>query len=410
MALAAGSVAALTCGYPEPGGVPSQVGGTEPEIRVGLAEGADRVVISADSEITVLTPNGSPIGGAPPSNGWTVVPDAGALAVVSPTGWRSAPFASLSFAATSPAAPLVLDGRAYRGRLVVLRDPSGITAFNRVGMEAYLAGVVSAEMGRRDPSENEALAAQAVVSRTFAIKNLGKRRSEGFDLYATVVDQVYGGIESETPQSWQAVRETAGRVLTYQHTPIDAFFFSTCGGRTAAGTEVFANADRPYLRSIRDVDDQGQAYCRLSPRFRWEEEWTGDQLASILQQTLPADAPGFKGPVDYVRDVRVTGRTGSDRVSAIAIAMSGQEVTVNGPAVRRVLRPVGDLRLLRSATFTLTVTSTDGRLTNLRAEGSGSGHGVGFCQWGAVGRARAGQNYSSILVAYFPGTEIERLY
>ena len=183
---------------------------------------------------------------------------------------------------------LSVNGRWYRGRLSVVRDRSGLTAINLVSLEDYLVGVVAAEMGRRDSSDAEALAAQAIVARTFAVRNLGKRASDGFDLLPTVVDQAYSGVGAEYPLARWAVERTAGQVVTWQGVPIDAFFFSTCGGRTAAGTEVFAAADRPYLRSIRDVDGDGQAYCRISPRFRWREEWTAAQLRDVLRQSLPA--------------------------------------------------------------------------------------------------------------------------
>ncbi len=376
---------------------------------MGLLVGAAKVRLGGEVELTVLGANGAPVAGAPPSNVWIVVPDAGALAILTPDGWRSAPQAQVTFAPTSPATSLTANLRPYRGRIVVLRDRTGLTVVNRVAMESYLAGVVSAEMGRREASEGEALAAQSVVSRTFALRNLGKRRSEGFDLYATVVDQVYGGIGSETALSWRAVRETSGRVLTYAGAPIDAFFFSTCGGRTADGNEVFANGGRPYLKSIWDTDRNGQAYCNLSPRFWWRQEWSGEELLATLQRTLPALTGVSAASVTQLRSVRVVGRTGSDRVARVSIDLGGHQVIVEGPAIRQALRPAAD-QLLRSNSFTLTETRTGDRLVRLVAEGMGAGHGVGFCQWGAVGRARAGQRYDEILTAYFKDVEIRRLY
>ena len=80
----------------------------------------------------------------------------------------------------------------------MIPGPTGLTAVNRLGLESYLAGVLSAEMGRRDPTEAQALYAQAVISRTYAVRNEGKRRTHGFDLYADVSDQVYGGVGAET--------------------------------------------------------------------------------------------------------------------------------------------------------------------------------------------------------------------
>ena len=115
------------------------------------------------------------------------------------------------------------------------------------------------------------------------------------------------------------------------------------------------------------------------------------------------------GDVHEVRDVRVSYRTPSGRVGRLSITLPRGEVAVDGPAVRQVLRPASG-GLLRSSLFELTVSRADGRVTRLSADGSGAGHGVGFCQWGAVGRARRGQDHQQILAAYFPGAVLERLY
>ncbi|HTO72249.1 MAG TPA: SpoIID/LytB domain-containing protein, partial [Gemmatimonadales bacterium] len=371
--------------------------------------GAGKLVLKSTTPLTVLGPEGGLISGTPPATSWTVVTDGPGLALVAPDGWRSARQSSVTFAATSPASSISLGERNYRGRLELTRDDRGITAVNRLGVESYLAGVLSAEMGRRDSTDTEALEAQAVVSRTFAIRNLGKRRSEGFDLYASVADQVYGGIGSETPMAWDAVRQTTGQVITWQGALIDAFFHSTCGGRTADGTEVYAGANRPYLRSVPDVDENGQAYCRISPRFQWRQEWTRATLLATLQKTLPDEGLASPGAVTDVRAVRVISRTASDRADKVEIDLGTRVVTVSGPDIRLVLRMSGDA-LLRSNRFSLTEQYEGSRFVGLVADGGGAGHGVGFCQWGAVGRARAGQHYPQILLAYFPGTELERLY
>jgi stage II sporulation protein D len=110
-----------------------------------------------------------------------------------------------------------------------------------------------------------------------------------------------------------------------------------------------------------------------------------------------------------VQGVSVTRRTGSDRVARIVLTLGRGAASVDGPAVRQVLRPVGEASL-RSALFQLIETRSGARLERLVAEGTGAGHGVGFCQWGAVGRARAGQDAVTILGAYFPGTDLTRAY
>ena len=408
-AAAAGILLFVTCAPPE---TPESVPTPEvraPEIRIGLLTGAARVEAMGDSGLAILDGEGASLAVTEP--GITAVGRlaGGRLSLAPGSGWQVADQQSVTLVPRKAGGLVFLNGKAYRGMLQLATDRSGVTAINRVELEAYLAGVVGAEMGRRDTADAEALAAQAIVSRTFAIRNLGKRATEGFDLYATVVDQVYGGVSAEYPLARWAVARTAGQILTWQGLPIDAFFYSTCGGRTATGTEVFSAADRPYLQSVSDTDGGGQAYCRISPRFRWREEWSAEQLGVALRQSLPRLAGAVAEDVAPVAGVTVTRRTGSDRVARLTFALHRGTATVEGPTVRLALRPVGEASL-RSAVFQLIETRAGGRLTHLVAEGAGAGHGVGMCQWGAVGRARIGQDAAMILGAYFPGTELRRAY
>jgi len=110
-----------------------------------------------------------------------------------------------------------------------------------------------------------------------------------------------------------------------------------------------------------------------------------------------------------ITDVQVSRTSASGRVAELRIVFEHGDLRVRGPDVRAVLRPEPD-RLLGSAAFHLQVVKDGGRLTRLVAAGAGWGHGVGLCQWGAVGRARAGEDYGKILATYFPGTKLERLY
>jgi stage II sporulation protein D len=128
-----------------------------------------------------------------------------------------------------------------------------------------------------------------------------------------------------------------------------------------------------------------------------------------LSQTLPpvAGIPG--GTVTSLRDIEVAGTTASGRVAEVLIRFARGDVRVAGSDVRRVLRPAPE-RLLGSAAFQLHVTRAGGEITRVVAAGAGWGHGVGMCQWGAVGRARAGQDYRKILATYYPGTMLERVY
>jgi stage II sporulation protein D len=381
----------------------------DPEIRIGIITGAAAVRVGATDAVVVDEPDGSRITTIPPQRVWEVTRVGRQLALNGEGGGLTALHDAIVLSAVDPTVPLQINGRTYRGTAELLVDSSGITVVNRLGIEAYLQGVVSAEMGRRSAAERAALEAQAVVSRTYAIRNLGRRRARGFDLSATVNDQVYLGVSGETTEARQAVRETRGQILMHDGAAIEAFFYSTCGGRTADGFEVFRGAARPYLRSVADRAADGSSYCRISPRYRWREEWTDLSLRATLQRNLPPVAGIRSDAVREVRDIRVARRTASGRVDQLAIALSGPEIQVHGLAIRQVLRPLSG-ELLRSNAFTLRSTNGAGRVTHLIADGQGAGHGVGFCQWGAVGRARAGQGYEQILAAYFPGTRVSRGY
>jgi len=400
---------------PSPGPAPAATGeaAAEPMIRVGLAVAAPSATVAGPAGLSVSDPSGARLAEIPAGEPWHVTAASTGVVVLSPGGAGSSPSEVVEIASPDSNALVQVNGRPYRGTITALRDGTGVSVVDRLPMEAYLAGVVSAEMGRRSLVEQEALRAQAIVSRTYALRNLRRWAARGFDLYASVADQAYGGAASETPEGRAAVESTRGRILAYGGAPIDAFFYSTCGGRTADGTEVFRAADRPYLRSVADVADDGTAYCSISPRFRWHEEWTGEALRATLQRTLPALAAATGAPVptdlSEVRDIRVTYRTPSGRVGQLAIGLRGGDVLVDGPNVRQVLRPVSG-ELLRSSTFTLQVSGAGRGVTRLSADGAGAGHGVGFCQWGAVGRSRAGQDHERILAEYYPGAVLERLY
>ncbi len=376
---------------------------------MGLTVGASTATVGGGAGLIVTDPGGAYVARIGRGEVWRVATTGTGLAVVSPAGGSSTASARLDVIPEDSGVPVLVNGRSYRGLVTILRDRTGITLVNRVRLEAYLQGVISAEMGRRSSIEQEALRAQAVVSRTYALRNVGRWSAEGFDLYSSVADQVYGGLGTETPEGREAVASTRGEILTYGGAPIDAFFYSTCGGRTADGTEVFRAADRPYLRSVPDIAGDGTAYCSISPRFRWHEEWSGEVLLSTLRRTLPAVVRVPAGAVREVRDLRVTAISASGRAARLTVDLGRSRVDVDGPLIRQVLRPPsGDL--LRSNTFTLTATRVGARVTRLIADGAGAGHGVGFCQWGAVGRSRAGQNYQQILAAYYSGAALERLY
>jgi stage II sporulation protein D len=306
---------------------------------------------------------------------------------------------------------VLIDGRRYRGDAVIVLGSTGVSVVNRVPLEFYVQSVVAAELGFRAPSDREAVRAQAIASRTYAMRYRGRRQALGFDVYATVADQVYGGVEVEKPEITEAARRTAGQILTYRGEPIQALFHSTCGWSTEAAREVFENGDAPYLRAVRDRSGRGRDdyYCALSPRFRWREEWDGATLNAILAQTLPAALGSVAANLGRVTNIRTGKTTPTGRAAELVVETTSGAFTVPRQRIRDVLRPASDRQLL-STLFQLFVERRGDELVRVVAAGAGYGHGVGMCQFGAVGRARAGQDYRRILAVYYPGTKVERIY
>lgn len=308
---------------------------------------------------------------------------------------------------------ILIGGRPYRGTAIVRSTgPGRLTAINRLDLESYLLGVVPQEIGNVGEELLEAAKAQAVAARTYTIRHMGRRDTLGFDVFATVEDQVYGGVEAEHGPVSRAVRETAGEILTYEGEPVQAFYSSTCAGHTASIHEVWPpEPPRPYLTSVSDIDPgSGEAFCRSSNRFHWTERWSASEFAEILGETLSDSLTALSSPVATLRDLRVLERTPEGRIRSLAVITTVDTVVVGGDRIRWVfLRPGGGI--LNSAKFDVgVVRDAEGRPVEVQAVGGGWGHGIGMCQVGAMGRARAGQTYRGILDAYYRGTSIRRLY
>jgi stage II sporulation protein D len=204
-----------------------------------------------------------------------------------------------------------------------------------------------------------------------------------------------------------AIRATAGLVLRYEGLLVDAPYYSSCGGRTASPRESWRDVkDEPYLQSVSDINPQnGRPWCEISPRNQWTAEFDEHQLEDVARRAL-ASAGRSSSSASKVRDVTIEERTGSGRVGSLVIDTDDGRVTVRLGEIRNVFRDA------RGAILSSTYFSVDrvargrGHLTGVSLRGTGNGHGVGMCQWGAIGRARAGQDSRSILRHYYPGTVV----
>jgi stage II sporulation protein D len=304
---------------------------------------------------------------------------------------------------------VVWNGKRYRGSLEISRTDSGYLVVNNVPMDSYLRGVVPLEIGNRTSAEMAAVQAQAVAARTYAYKHLNPARA--FDMYATVQDQVYGGVDAEKPLSDSAIETTADIIVLYNGQPITTPYHSTCGGSTAGVSEVwYDQPDEPYLRPVSDkIPGRDHYYCDPSPRFAWTQSYDAAGLRAVLEKYLAQYTNAPKTGLGRITDIREAGRTPSGRMRALAVQTDAGTYTLRGNDIRFVLRdPKG--AILNSTLISVAEDKTDGgTVSSLTISGRGYGHGIGMCQWGAIGRARAGQNFRTILETYYPGTTLGRI-
>ena len=388
--------------------------GSVPEVRVGLLVDSASVELSSPTGLELIDPeHGRRVAEIQPGARVVVRSDAQGGLQFDVNGMERETGVRLLTARPKKDGIVSIGGSPYRGSAVIQSNGSGrLTAINQVDMETYLLGVVPREIGNVGEDLLETAKAQAVAARTYAVRYLGRREALGFDVFATVQDQVYGGVDAEHGPVSRAVRETAGEILTFEGEPIQAFYSSTCAGHTASIHEVWpVEPPRPYLTSISDIDPKsGEAYCRSSNRFEWTERWSIDDFIDILNKTLADSLPAGAGAIGAVHDLFVLDRTPEGRIQTLAIATTIDTFVVGGDRIRWVFeRPSGpilnsskfDVRLLRDA---------EGKPTEVAASGGGWGHGIGMCQVGAMGRARAGQDYRTILQSYYQGTTIRSLY
>ena len=363
--------------------------------RLGLRDGSGRLLLElADSKGVRLLPGAG--------DGGLVVEGLPAAAAVPPSWGRSLWIEAVVDPADAGEAALVLQKRAYRGRLQVLLEAGRLRVINHLDLEAYLPSVVGSEMPASWPQQ--ALRAQAVAARTYALRE--RRPSDPFDLRATVASQMYRGLEAETPSTREAVQATRAQVLTYGGELIQAVFHSSSGSATEDSGAVWSR-QLPYLVSVPDFD-------RSSPVSDWALRFSSTQLRQLFPDTggvsrfelLSVSASG------RVRQVRVEGPLGQRLIS--------------GADLRRILglrstqvrfEPLGQGAEAPPASNSAITASlpplppVDGALP-LRPpigwllRGRGFGHGVGMSQWGAYGLASRGMDYARILQHYYRGASL----
>jgi len=293
--------------------------------------------------------------------------------------------ANYFFARPNVGQPALAVPRRYSGLIKIYVAGNELCIINIAPVEDYLAGVLAAEMPKAGTA---ALQAQAVVARTYMIKNWRRHQKENHQFCDLTHCQVYKGNENCTDQIKQAITNTTGQILVYQQQPVEAYYSSTCGGRTADDNGVWGNqTDQPYLTSRADSN-----FCAHSPHYRWRAKISADSLHQIWQRRLGA-------PINAITIVK----KGADgRVRELAV-MGHSLHLITGEDFRAVTCRVLGWNTLKSTAFDLRIEKNVYIFT-----GRGLGHGLGLCQYGALEMARRGYSYREILRHYFPGTQIQK--
>ncbi len=282
---------------------------------------------------------------------------------------------------------IFVDGNQYRNALEIkwqlVSGTSQLVLIHAIPLETYVVGIVSSEVPHSWPLE--ALKAQAIAARTYAIWQKFRRLDKSYHMESSVLDQVYGGAQKEHSLAEQAAQQTKGQVLTYDNKPIQAYFHATCGGQTESAQEAWGS-NLPYLPGSKC------GYCKTARQYHWTYSISKKNLRRALKSVFSDD----------ISHIKIIQHTKSDRAKLMEISHRKQKKQISATSFRELLG-YNNIRstLIDKISFGwLDVTFT----------GRGHGHGVGMCQWGAMGLAKAGFTADKILERYYPGAEIRQLY
>ena len=270
----------------------------------------------------------------------------------------------------------------FRGAMDILIDKAGfLIAINRLNVEDYLYGVLHHEVAPWWPME--ALKAQAIAARTYALYQASVSRNAEFDLKSSTSSQVYGGSTTEKFRTKRAVDLTAGEVLAFNGKIFPAYFHATCAGLTARANELW-KIDLPPLAGGVHCN-----YCRLSPHYYWQ--------ANVPLSEIEEKIVKYGRSIGQILKMEILTQTPSGRAGSLRITGTSGDFTI---AAKDFRVWIGGDRI-RSTLFVISL-----REDMAQFSGRGWGHGVGLCQWGALGQALLGHDHEKILKFYYPGAEI----
>jgi stage II sporulation protein D len=290
-------------------------------------------------------------------------------------------FRTLIFSASSA---VIVNNKPYRGLAELSLADNGVLVINQLPLEEYLVGLINCEISSAWPIE--AVKAQAVIARTYALNRKALRAKAPYHMESSVLDQVYDGCLIEDSRAGRAVSETEGEVLTYGRAVIQAFYHSTCGGKTEAAENVWGNSI-PYLKGVDCL------YCLTSA----SSTSTWEQKLPLIQIEEKLRVAGYK--LSGLTDIKPGVQNSRGRLKQVVLVASKGGLSLSGDQFRKAI----GYGVIKSTRFSVKISNGEASFS-----GNGNGHGVGLCQWGAKQRALDGFGYREILSYYYPGTELKK--
>lgn len=273
---------------------------------------------------------------------------------------------------------IFIKNRFYEGSISILKDENGLHVINTIPFNKYVEVAVAAEIEKE--WELEALKAQAVISRTYAMFYKDRNAGKNYHLSSSVLHKLYDN--TINPLVFYAVKVTKDEVLTYDNFPIKALYHDTCEGKTELPEEVWKES-YPYLKSV-------SCNNKNAPYENWQRKYTLNELSKALG-------------ISEVKNMEIAAYTATGRVKTLRLLLGGgadsSSMDITAPELRKRLGP----EELPSTSFSLS-----NKQETIYFRGNGSGHGVGLSKWGALEMARQGKGYKEILSHFYPGTTIQR--
>ena len=338
------------------------------ELRVAIKKNSNNIQIGSSTPALVKDINGKVLGQIAGMNSFVSQVQNGTVTI---NQWKS----NGLWLEPSGDGVVWIGDRWYRGRVLLRLQGKGITAVNYVDLEDYLYSVVGAEAIPSWPKD--ALQAQAVAARTYALYKRNSSKNGFYDVDTTTTTQVYKGLKSEYTTTHEAVKATAGEVMTYSGKVILAVFHSSSGGHTENVEDIWTSP-LPYLRGVVDYD-------HYSPVFSWNKTVSTNAIN---------DLAGNVGNIQALIPQQITPQ---GRIVTMKIVGDRSTKSIKGTEIRKVLD-------LRSTLFRAELTDN-----TIQVSGRGFGHGLGLSQWGSQYLAQNGINYRQILAHYYRNAKLSTI-